>query len=193
MDWTNPRYPLNYSIEKNSNVVFVKEKHELLDKYNHSCCYCGGKYYEYLRCFNIGKKIEMACRVCYIITHLNNEYDDKIGLYHSTMPQIDILKKTINYIVKYDKIPYPHIIDENVKKVNISVREYIAILMNNKKFDNFRFFIEEGANLNFLVNNIDKYKSPFDKKIVDDNNIKKDIDVYVFSEEEDLILKTIFV
>ncbi len=89
------------------------------------CRYCGGKYNKYKYCIQIDKgkdksnyeldNLDMCCKVCYLITHINNDFKKEMKLYWSTKSQVDIVKETVDYIIKNQSIPIPNIIYKNVK------------------------------------------------------------------------------
>ena len=49
-------------------------------------------------------------------------------LYWSTKSQVDIVKETVDYIIKNQSVPIANIIDKNVKELPLSVVEYSNIL-----------------------------------------------------------------
>lgn len=163
---TDIRYVLNPSISNfeyygaNSKKPEWKNlRKETLEKYKFTCCYCGGIFRKYLFCFSIDPinqdKLEIACRICYAISHLNLNCFNEVELFISNIPQKDICVKTINHIINYDEIPAPNVIDQNIKIAPISILEFINILIKNnnnidKNLDNYKIFLRPSFDTAFL-------------------------------------------
>lgn len=159
------------------------ERCKILQKYNSTCRYCGGKYQKYLMCTYIPntRSNDICCRACYIITHLNSGLFDEIKIYYSTMSQVEIVRETINYIINNNEIPHPIDIDKNIKKVPISVLEYINIINNHENLSkkasdtcpielkNFKIFFSKNFDINFIINNYGH-----EMMIIVDDDDKKD-------------------
>jgi hypothetical protein len=149
MQWLKPRETLKISIEDINylgkvNPVAKKwrqTREEILKIRNQSCRYCGGKYSKYLICFHLDcnqtnnspKNLEMCCRACYIITHLNYGFLNSITLCWSKLSQIDIIKKTIEMSISNNSVPDITDVDPDAKKSPLSVMELCCILKMNKK------------------------------------------------------------
>jgi hypothetical protein len=137
----------------------VKKKDDkILIENNYSCRYCGGVYYKYLMSSYIPaiKSSDIACRLCYLITHLNNGNYSELKVYYSTMSQLDIVRKTVQSIIDNDEVPFPNIIDPNIKTSPISILEYINILNNYTEeptpeiLSNYKIFFSEKLNTEFI-------------------------------------------
>jgi hypothetical protein len=126
------------------------------------CRFCGGKYVKYLMGVYVGETdtVDVCCKACYIITNLNYGFINGITLCVSDLTQLEIVRKTVDSVIATDEIPSIYEIDNNAKKVPLSIFEYISIL---KKYTNIR---------NNLPNEINKYKIFF-KKDFDTTFIKK--------------------
>lgn len=189
----------------NEKGKWQKTRNKILTTHNHTCRYCGGKYMKYLICihldndmsnFNIDN-LDMCCRACYLITHINGGFNSEMGLYMSSLSQKDIVRKTVDHIINFDGIPNVEDIDPAAKKIPLSIAEYcnLRILQHpdieQLGLNNYKVFFSKNFDTTFVMSNIYTTKSMF----IDDKSTKKNksqhinkIDHYVFSEEERTIL-----
>lgn len=167
------------------NDKFTKQlRNNILSENNYSCRYCGGIYPKYLICIKINQinKIDICCRICYIITHLNYGLFKELKLYYSLMPQLDIIRKTVDFIIKYNEIPPPNKIDENIELTPISLIEFINILNNYDsiplEFKNYKLFVSNKLNVDFIFYNYGNKSIMF----IDENDFIIDTDKIPFDE-----------
>jgi len=164
MIWTKERDDLYPQTSKfrdfgHNDKISKNDRNKILQKNDSTCRYCGGKYQKYLICNFIGnaKCNDVCCRACFIITHLNYGVFNEIKIYYSTMSQLDIVRRTINYIIDNNEIPHPINIDKDIKKTQISVLEYINIINNQEKFPtelkHYKIFFSKHFDINFIINN----------------------------------------
>lgn len=197
MNWTTPRDVLiprcpDFKNYGHNEKVSKNERAKILTNNNYTCRYCGGYYVKYLICSYLEdiKGYDVCCRICYLITHLNYGFYNELKLYYSTMPQIDIIKKTVEYTINYSKIPQPTDIDPNVKTVPISLLEYINILNNQTEypeaFKNYKFFFGPKMNLDFIYENYCNLFT-YDNDVDTEHN-KIELEQHKPSEEELLIV-----
>ncbi len=127
MEWTGLiRDNLNISIgclNSKQKKKFIKDK--LLKKFNYTCRYCGGRYIKYLRCTDNN----ICCYPCYIITHINYDFDEEVVICWSKMEQVDIVKKTVDGFINDGKIPEPYEIDKGAKRIKLSTMELSNIFV----------------------------------------------------------------
>ncbi|ARF09715.1 hypothetical protein Indivirus_2_94 [Indivirus ILV1] len=177
MNWNNPRDNLIHIAENfrdfgHYDKISKSERDIILSENNYTCRYCGGVYAKYLMATYIphAKMSDASCRMCYIITHLNYGNYHEIKIYYSLMPQLDIVKKSVEYIIENNRIPNPKMIDNNVYLVPISVLEYINIINSCDKqpdeLNNYKIFFSERLNVNFILENYGNKMNMFtnDKK-----------------------------
>ena len=119
------------------------------------------------------------CRLCSMIaTNDKKKYMDEIILCVSQLSQNEIICKTIEYIKKNNKIPYPNIIDPNVLLSNIPLYQY-----NKQK--NIKIFVTNLFDYSYL--NLEKFGDGFifldnDYKIT--NNFEsKLLEKYLLADE----------
>src|SRR5437016_2958257 len=125
MNWVNTRdnlipCSLNFKNYGHNEKISKQTRNMVLSKNNYTCRYCGGVYPKYLICININKKNsidsnDICCRICYIITHLNYGFFREIKLYYSELSQLEIIRKSVDFIIKNNQIPLPKDIDVNFK------------------------------------------------------------------------------
>ena len=125
----------------NKKINHKEIRDELIKNTNSTCQYCGGNYSKFLQCVPSKKKnseniieYEICCRLCYIINHINFGFDKDIILVNSNIPQLTIIRQTVDYYLKNDKIPNPKIIDFNATLVPFSIMEFSNFLNNNLQF-----------------------------------------------------------
>jgi len=164
MKWTIPRDILiprcpDFKYYGHNEKIARNERAKILLQNNYTCRYCGGYYSKYLICSYLenAKCHDVCCRMCYLITHLNYGFFNEIKLYYSELSQIDIIKKTVEYIIKNNSVPPPTDIDPNVNSLKISVLEFINILNSYTEypdaFKNYKFFFGSKMNLDFIYEN----------------------------------------
>ena len=192
MNWTKERDIITPKCEnfrdfghkdKFSNNI----KKSILENSNYSCRYCGGIYPKYLICTYIPSFDcnDACCRICYIITHLNFGLFHEIKLYYSSLPQLDIIRKSVDYIINNNEIPSPKNIDNDVKISPISLLEYINLLNCHTKTPNellnYKIFLGNKLNMDFIFNNYSN-KMPLFLNNKNKNKNNNDIDSDKFDE-----------
>ena len=212
MQWTTKiRDELQINVSENRIPTMSKDKwrkmrNESLTKHKNICRYCGGKYYSYLHCIKTNIGIDIACSMCYMVTHINYFPHDLVVVY-SSKKQIDIVKDTVNYVKTYHKMPKIENIDKNAKEVPLSILEFASFFFEYKEWTtkmpylkNYKVFFSEMFDTTVLGEN--NYGSMFledafsdstceeSVKIdesVDDININKRINMvnmYQFTDKE---------
>ena len=182
MNWTEPRNKLigptigNFKYYgSNSDSGWREIRQKKLKEKEFSCGYCGGVYKKYLICFYLSgdannkyktDDLECACKFCHLITHVNFGLTREVCLYRSNMDQAAIVKKTVDYIVNYDKIPKAYEIDENIKKVSLSLFELSNILVFNigvipDELSNLKIFMSDKFDTTFINANVNTQASMF--------------------------------
>jgi hypothetical protein len=209
MNWTSP---LNHvlipkTLDFNhfgaaTNGTSISSRKKMRDKVlirdHHTCIYCGGFYLKYLICIhkdgnyknNDQNNLGMACRACFIISFLNLGNFREIKLYWSTMSQLEIVRKTMDYIIEKSEIPSPYEIDKNIKKAPISVLEFINILNfhpTQNHLSKYKIFFSKKLDVTFIIKNYHIQKPLFiDPESEDHVNDKENIliEEYLPSNEE---------
>ena len=188
-----------------SSTKWQKIRNRTHIKSNNICRCCGGKYIKYLHCIHIDgnrnnnetSNLDTCCRGCYRITHINFDYNDEIELYWSKMSQLDIMRNTIDYIIKNKKIPHPHQIDKNVKSLKLSLVEFSSILWNcpytslPKEFQNYKIFFTQNI-LPWAEPIITEYTPMFDDDDENDKNDIPQIEIHIMSTKEKSFLANHF-
>lgn len=179
------------------NDKFTKKaRGDIVAKNNYTCRFCGGVYPKYLICSYItyAKCDDVCCRACHLVTHLNAGFFREMKLYYSKVPQIEIIRKTVDFIIENDEMPLPTKIDKDVKLPPISLLEFINIINNNdtvpNELENYKLFFTHKLNVDFIVNNYGNKMLKFidDKKYhtIDTDKMKIDdtLDKHVPTDEE---------
>jgi hypothetical protein len=151
MEW-NHANNITLSVYRKSQKLTNTQKKTLIKKCKNTCYYCGGKYASYLYCTN---DTFIMCKLCYIITHVDFYlHNNEIVLLYSSMNQIDIIRKTVDYIMEHNTIPLFKNIDKTVKKPQLSIIEYMAVkedLCDN----NYKIFFTNNLNMSFISKLLD--------------------------------------
>jgi|688.fasta_scaffold179882_4 hypothetical protein len=204
MKWLSERDILipkceNFRDFGHSEKFTKKIRGETLVKNNYTCRCCGGVYPKYLICCYLtdAKCNDVLCRACYLITHLNNGMFREIKLYYSNESQLNIVRKTVEYIIDNNVIPIPTKIDPDVKIAPLTLLEYINILNNTNEYpielQNYKIFFTNKLNIDFIINNYGKNMVMFlDYQDTDENKVKTyyTLKKHIPSKEElDLINK----
>lgn len=199
MKWTDSRRQLKADCIDYKTLGFTDSKYNkksrpaVLKKYNSTCSYCGGQYQKFLICsyYSDIDDSDTSCKFCYAITHLNYGFNNDLELYYSSLKQDEIVKKTVEYIIKNNSIPQPHDIDKDVKNVPISLIEYINIInySDNNVLQDYKIFFGQQTNYEFIIANFGNTMNFF----VNDNKIiKKQYDNKNITEDEKLLFEKIF-
>lgn len=170
MDWKQPRLELtlgtgdiNYLGKTSSGTSdWTKLRTQALNKHANTCRYCGGTYTKYLLCFHVDSdpynnksaNLEIACRLCYIVSHINFGHIDDVIVCHSSMTQMEIVRQTVNYIISNNKPPRPQDIDKKATKIPMSIMELNAIMLSNNnsmpdELSNYKIFFTDTVDMAF--------------------------------------------
>jgi hypothetical protein len=183
MDWKKPRSNLNILTgdlnylgkQKSGSTNWRKLRARTLKHRNNTCRYCGGEYSKYMICFHLDENpknlnkdnMDIACRLCYITTHINYGHMKDVIVCYSKLDQFEIVRKTIDYVIENDYIPEPSKIDSDVKKPPLSLMELCSILIENdncipKELQNYKIFFTNEIDLTFTDFYKKKSNSMFD-------------------------------
>lgn len=139
MNWSNNNLlELTYGmIKKHSN----KQK-RLMKKLcrTHTpaiCSYCGGIFKRLDFCV-YNKTYNLCCQLCHIIVNFNISDSKKIKIYDSKLSQLEIIRKTSDYIYLNRKFPSIEDIDINASIINIK-----SITFFEEKTDKKIFFTDQ--------------------------------------------------
>jgi len=167
MNWTEPRHNLIISrsnintpkLTENNEIEWTENRKAILNKYKFTCKYCGGFYKKYLYIINNLTSNDVCCRLCYLITHINFGFFDEMILCFSNLSQLDIVRKTVNFIIHNKKVPTIIEIDPDAKKLPISLYEFSNILslyqFNNlpRQMKSYKIFFSLNVNTDFIAKN----------------------------------------
>ena len=124
-----------------------KNRLKLLEENNYTCRYCGGRYNKFLYCSaNV-----VYCKLCYIVTHINTTFEPGVQVIVSSLSQVDIIRRTINYVITNGKLPALHKIDAHASLANISILELSNLLISKLRFDtDYKIFFNSEFNISFM-------------------------------------------
>jgi hypothetical protein len=198
MEWTDARDTLtptkiNYKNLYYKPVIGGMDRNKILKGCNYTCRTCGGVYKTYLMLSYVLKDdcYDMYCNACHIITHLNIGLPKGIDVYSSKLSQLDIIKKTVDYIVENNRMPKLQDIDPKIEDSPISLFEYVNLLDHiDSQFADCKIFFNGDFNITFITNNYGSI-NPF---VDGDDTVGDEIElnVHKLSENDDIILKKLF-
>ena len=180
----------------NNGSAWTDIRKKKLAQYNYICRYCGGFYKKYLIGYYLSgdpnnkykyDDIEICCRPCYLVTHLNLGLIKELQLFKSDIPQMEIIRKTIQYVINNDKLPLPSEIDDQVHVVELSMYEFVNIIIKNNnnlpdELSSLKLFFSPKFDITFIRANFNTQQCMFI-----DNESDKD-PVYESKNELDNIL-----
>lgn len=199
MNWQNPRNPIQlskvgYNKIHNPMKPNQQERINILKNNGYTCRSCGGTYASYLILVYIANEntYDTQCPFCNTLSKLNNGISSGIELYYSKLSQLDIIKKTVDFVIANNSIPNILTIDPDAKFVQISLLEYVNIMehINGDEFKDYKIFFNNNFNITFITNNYCKDMSLF----VDESSYEKSftIDEIPLQPNEIKLLETLF-
>jgi hypothetical protein len=183
MQWSIPIHNLEHSTSLYENFghgekINQNVRHHTLRNMRNICGFCGGQYKKYLICSEFRNDtfdgLVMNCKMCYIIRHLNYGFFEEILLFRSKLTQIQIIQKTVDYIIKYNQIPNPIEIDSHIEPSIMSVIEY-TILCNKKVKLDYKIFFSNQLDTNFITKNFVPEFQFLDENIEEENSIEVNV------------------
>jgi hypothetical protein len=201
MEWQEQRDTLTTQKINFKNLFFKpkfndQDKNDILKKTNYTCRTCGGHYKSYLIMSYIAQEscFDLYCNACNIITHLNVGLKG-VDIYYSTLPQLDIVKKTVEFVINNNTVPKPNIIDPSVKEVQISLLEYINLLdhIGVDTFKDYKIFFNDDFNTRFITqnyNNACMFINDDEKSVEKNNDIQ--FEIHNLNAKETKLLNKLF-
>lgn len=127
-------------------------------------CTCKGCNIQY-------PKLEVSyCRLCYMIHNIKPYYINELILCYSKYDQTIIIKKTVEFILKYKRVPLPDDIDPQVKLVDLPLYKY------NKNKDH-KIFVTNLFGYSYIV------RTHFGDGYCDINDRNKNANRYLFDDK----------
>lgn len=120
-------------LDKKTLDILKISQHDVINQSNNICVYCGGKYQKLNYCIYTNKlkpkkdNIKACCHMCYLLTNFSPSNCKYVEIRQSTINQLQIIRKTVDYILQNKKMPLPREIDDHSIKININPKQYFAI------------------------------------------------------------------
>lgn len=152
----------------------------VIDTYKNSCCYCGST--TCIKPISLNQQVELACSICYAITHLNKYNSSEFIIAISKLSQLDIVKKTLSLLKIDKKLEYIKAIDPSAKIINMSVIELELLYNSNKNIcKNWKvFFNTNFKEIKKYIRRVPIISMRFHKPI----DISENVPIYNFSKKE---------
>lgn len=176
-------------------------KNNVCKKYNHTCCFCTGKFNKYMYGIHIDgnynnydeNNVDVCCYMCNMIIGVN-QCHKSVALYYSNKTQQDIVTETLSFIRKFNRVPYPHEIDKDIMVSPITLLEFIGIIASgfDKLFTNYKVFFTQGMNTSFVKANFGKTFKFNTNSSSDGEPNKKKLKIQKLNHDQISILKTIY-
>lgn len=159
MNWSNNLvYTITPSIFPSSDTQFNFNRDHLLDKFNYTCCSCGGQYNKFLHCFSSGDNHFVLCRLCYMLSNMFFFIDSNSFIVcNSSLDQVSIIRKTVDHILNYNTVPSISYIDPHAQVFDISILEFFHvkdISHPHNPFSSPRFFFTNSLDFSFCNSNL---------------------------------------
>jgi hypothetical protein len=108
------------------------------------CAFCGGTYKKLQKCFSDGsditiKNLKHCCSICNSLIAFTTPQSKYMKLCVSQLSQLDIIRKTVDYIIKHKTCPDIETIDDEAEEYDISCGKFISD-PTNKKYKNMKIF-----------------------------------------------------
>lgn len=186
MNWTNNiTQPLIYGmVERNTYTTKQKQSmrrfcHKQL---NPMCIYCGGTYRKVSGCTQIDSgSLKPCCQLCYIITHFIPNYSKMLIICKSVMPQIEIIRLTVDFIHKYKKAPSITDIDENAVCTRDTPTHFFkAFTIASEKeqkeiLEKYKIFYTSSIDMTNIIFGIVDTSRDFSNFIIEDSIVECDV------------------
>lgn len=186
MNWTNNiTQKLCYGIV-DKDTYTTKQKQTMrrfcCKQLNTICIYCGGTYQKSYNCTQLeGSSLKSCCQLCYIITHFKPIYSKMLIVCKSTMPQLDIIRSTVDFIHKYKKAPSIIDIDKNATNTQETPTHFFKSYTNasNKEkleiCERFKIFYTSNIDMTNIILGIVDSSQDFSNYVIEDSVIEYDV------------------
>jgi hypothetical protein len=171
-----------------------------LKKYKHICRCCGGTFDRYLFCIRIDgnsknnepDNLDLMCKACYIIKHINYGFNNEIEVGLSKLSQLNIVRRTIDHVMSYNRVPTMKEIDPDAEKVGLSIMELsnVMITADVDKVEKYKIFFTPLFDTGFIKMSmfVDE-----DEPVTEDAEVTEDTTkVHKFTKDERVFLNEFF-
>lgn len=156
----------------------VSNRQYYLNQTDNHCQFCGGKYFKYLMCSVYENEPHVFCRACFVLIHLNNGFHKEYCVAVSELTQKEIVRKTVDFIIKNDLIPFPHEIDHHARLVHLSSFEISNLIMYYggipEQLERFKIFFTQDFDTKFIYMNDLIKGSLFIDEVEEKDNVEID-------------------
>lgn len=181
MNWHNDELlPLKYGLNNEVSSCTYEQKQQIKSLYENETCTicsrCGGEFYKMYQYIISDDKIIPFCQLCYIITHYTPKNSKMLSIGKTNLSQLEINRKTIEFIKGNRKIPEIIEVDPNVEITYFHPIQFYKD-PTNTKFKNCKIFFTNGIDLSKIllvhstINDFDDYEiidNDYKKTVIDD-------------------------
>ena len=122
---------------------------------------CSSCQYSYKKNIYFFKE-QKVCRICYAVINPYNYNNNFVDVYYSNMDQLEIVKGTIDFLIKNGRHPKPFEIDPQVKLSILNLHEFLNVFNSgllDECLSEFKLFPNEKLNISSML--YDKVKVCF--------------------------------
>ena len=94
--------------------------------------------------------VDNLCIMCQSITEPTHQHTYSYIVCHSNISQIDIIKRTRDFVCKHNRVPLPNEIDTLVKIIKTNPYEFVKISKLTDYFKNFKIFFTDDLNIKLI-------------------------------------------
>ena len=122
--------------------------------------------------------VNNLCVMCQTMIEPTHQHTYSYIICNSDISQLDIIKKTRDFVCKHNRVPLPNEIDTQVKIIKVNPYEFIKISKLTNYFKNFKIFFTDDLNIKLI-----KTFRIFDKIIKNKKDLEH-IPTYSFTSDE---------
>jgi hypothetical protein len=186
MNWTNNiTQQLFYEmVEKDTYTIKQKQsmRRFCCKQLNPICVYCGGTYRKASGCTRIDSgSLKPCCQLCYVITHFIPNYAKMLIICKSVMPQLEIIRSTVDFIHKYKKAPSITDIDGNAICTPDTPTHFFKAYMSasdnerHEVFEQYKIFYTSSIDMTNIILGIVDTSQDFSNFVIEDSIIEYDV------------------
>lgn len=163
MDWNdNNLLPIVYSYGEKKDYTDDEKKTMKIFCRNYTpavCAFCGGTYKKLQKCISIGaviiKNLRHCCSLCNSLIAYTSSQNKCLKIAVSNLSQLEIIRKTINYILKNKTTPDIESVDPEADESDVICNKFFNNA-TNIKYKHLRVFMTSKIDVSKILLNLPK-------------------------------------